>query len=194
MIRFCLICNYENKIIPAIRSRCANFRFNNLDIKHIKIKLEQICKYEKLTYDLKVINTIAYLARGDLRKGINLLQTIAMQTNHLTVKLCYENAGVPLDTETKSMLLILIDDNYDFNTTYNYIKNITIDNGYALSIIIKELLQFIINDSTILINSAQIIVDLSDLENMVTKSTFNDIYISYLIGILKKKNIFKKID
>ena len=38
-VRFCLICNYENKIIPAIKSRCANFRFNNIDNKYICEKL-----------------------------------------------------------------------------------------------------------------------------------------------------------
>ena len=32
----------------------------------------------------------------------------------------------------------------------------------------------------------QIISDLSDLENQVTKSTFGDIYITALVGIFKK--------
>ena len=32
----------------------------------------------------------------------------------------------------------------------------------------------------------QIISDLSDLENQVTKSTFGDIYITSLVGIFKK--------
>src|ERR1700741_3407253 len=29
--RFCLICNYVNKIIPALQSRCTRFRFGPLD-------------------------------------------------------------------------------------------------------------------------------------------------------------------
>ena len=38
----------------------------------------------------------------------------------------------------------------------------------------------------ILKDMAQILSDLSDLENMVTKSTFGDIYITALVGIFKK--------
>ena len=37
--RFCLICNYDNKIIPAIKSRCANFKFNPINEIFIKKKL-----------------------------------------------------------------------------------------------------------------------------------------------------------
>jgi replication factor C subunit 3/5 len=50
-IRFCLICNYENKIIPAIRSRCANFRFSNIKDEHIIIKLKNIIFKENIKCD-----------------------------------------------------------------------------------------------------------------------------------------------
>jgi replication factor C subunit 3/5 len=49
--RFCLICNYENKIIPAIRSRCANFRFSPISQIHVNKKLSYICEKENLTYE-----------------------------------------------------------------------------------------------------------------------------------------------
>lgn len=181
-IRFCLICNYENKIIPAIRSRCANFRFSNIDNKHICTKLYSIVHKENIKYENNTIEIIANLAKGDLRKAINLLQSISMQSNFITNKLCYDTTGIPSTTEIKNIIDILLNKHIDFNYAYDIIYKLIKQEGYSLSIVLKELILNI----TDLNNMAQIISDLSDLENMVTKSTFGDIYISALIGIFKK--------
>ena len=39
---FVFICNFENKIIPAIKSRCANFKFNPINNKIICENLEDL--------------------------------------------------------------------------------------------------------------------------------------------------------
>lgn len=189
-IRFCLICNYENKIIPAIRSRCANFRFSNIDIKHICFKLKQIAKAENLKYESNVIQTIATLAKGDLRKAINLIQTISMQNNFITKQLCWEIAGIPSNEETKIILETLYNNKINFDQAHKIVANLIKTQGYSLSIVLKELIIEIINNESILKNIPQTISDLSDLENMVTKSTFGDIYITSLVGIFKKNKIF----
>lgn len=186
-IRFCLICNYENKIIPAIRSRCANFRFSNIDIKHINFKLNQIAVSEKLKFEPDVINTISILAKGDLRKAINLLQSISMHSDFITVRLCYETAGIPSNHEIKQIIEILINNKIDFNKAYLVVNDLIKKQGYSLSTVLKELVIQILNDAKILEKIPQTLSDLSDLENMVTKSTFGDIYITSLVGIFKKK-------
>lgn len=185
-VRFCLICNYDNKIIPAIRSRCANFRFNNIEIKHITSKLKEICINEKLNYNDDIINSISLLVKGDLRKAINFLQTISMQYKELTNDLCYELAGIPSNIDIKEMLVILLDKNITFNKCLDIIRNTIMMKDYSLSILLKELIIEIINNENYLNKMPQIISDLSDLENLVTKSTFEDIYISALISIFKK--------
>jgi replication factor C subunit 3/5 len=186
-IRFCLICNYENKIIPAIRSRCANFRFSNIDIKHICSKLDNIVKSEKLKCEQKVIETISILAKGDLRKAINLLQSISMQSKFITNELCYETAGIPSTSEIKKILQVLIDNNVNFDSAHIFLSKAIKNQGYSLSIVLKELIIEILNNESILKNIPHIISDLSDLENMVTKSTFGDIYITSLVGIFKSR-------
>ena len=186
-IRFCLICNYENKIISAIRSRCANFRFSNIDNVHICNKLSQIIKIEKINYESDVINTIATLAKGDLRKAINLLQSISMQTNFITNKLCYETAGVPSKNEIKDILCTLLNVSDSFDISYKIINKIIKFQGYSLSIVLKEIILELLSEH-LSEKMPQIISDLSDLENMVTKSTFGDIYITALVGIFKKNN------
>lgn len=183
-IRFCLICNYENKIIPAIRSRCANFRFSNISINHISTKLLKIMELENIKYDPSVIDIISKLGKGDLRKAINLLQTISLQTDYITPNICYETAGIPTNNEIKYILSILYDNNYDFNSSYTIINNIIKNEGYSLLIILNEIILEITNDINKL--SPKIISDLANLENMVSKSTFIDIYISAMIGIFKK--------
>jgi replication factor C subunit 3/5 len=183
-IRFCLICNYENKIIPAIRSRCANFRFSNIDNKHICFKLDQIVEAENLKYETKVIETIAQLAKGDLRKAINLLQSISMQTKYITNDLCYETAGIPTNIEIKKILLTLTDKDIKFDKAYSIVSTLIKNQSYSLSIVLKELVFEIINNITD--DTPRVLSELSDLENMVTKSTFGEVYITALVAIFKK--------
>lgn len=45
--RFCLICNYVSKIIPALQSRCTRFRFPPLDEVHVRQRLEHVVQQEK---------------------------------------------------------------------------------------------------------------------------------------------------
>lgn len=46
-VRFCIICNYLSKIIPALQSRCTKFRFGPLSIDQILPRLDIIIKEEK---------------------------------------------------------------------------------------------------------------------------------------------------
>lgn len=45
-VRFCIICNYVNKIIPAIQSRCTRFRFSPLPIKEVEKRLTSVIEAE----------------------------------------------------------------------------------------------------------------------------------------------------
>jgi hypothetical protein len=47
--RFCLICNYVNKIIPALQSRCTRFRFPPLPEQFVKARLSEIAAEESIT-------------------------------------------------------------------------------------------------------------------------------------------------
>ena len=45
--RFCLICNYLSKIIPALQSRCTRFRFGPLTPELMVPRLEHVAEKEK---------------------------------------------------------------------------------------------------------------------------------------------------
>jgi replication factor C subunit 3/5 len=46
-VRFCIICNYVNKIIPAIQSRCTRFRFSPLPITQVEKRVASVVEAEK---------------------------------------------------------------------------------------------------------------------------------------------------
>ena len=46
--RFCLICNYVSKIIPALQSRCTRFRFGPLKDEAVLTKLNEVALAENL--------------------------------------------------------------------------------------------------------------------------------------------------
>lgn len=45
-VRFCLICNYLSKIIPALQSRCTRFRFGPLSSDQMVSRLEHVIQQE----------------------------------------------------------------------------------------------------------------------------------------------------
>lgn len=83
-VKFILMCNYINRIIDPIISRCSVFRFVNLPKEKIVERLKFIAKQEKLSIpDDKMeifFDTLYFISGGDLRKAINALQmSIALE-------------------------------------------------------------------------------------------------------------------
>ena len=186
--RFCLICNYDNKIIPAIKSRCANFKFNPIKREFIEKKIYEIAEKENLKIKKDSVKTISMLANGDLRKGINLLQSISMKNKNVTNKMCYEMAGLPFYDDIQKILDYLLDDKVTFDKAYKMFKKDICDSGYSLSIILNQFVNCMIN-SMDKIDPKKLPIymsEMSDIEARVAKSTFGDIYLSAFVGIFKK--------
>jgi replication factor C small subunit len=77
-VKFILLCNYINRIIDPIVSRCAVFRFVSLTKEKIIERLREIAKNEKLKLPPAkaddFFNKLFFISGGDLRKAINTLQ------------------------------------------------------------------------------------------------------------------------
>ena len=85
--RFCLICNYLNKIIDPLKSRCTTFKFYSLPDQVIKKQLKNIVIKENLDkLSPKIINTIVSSSKGDLRSAITTLQIITSVKKINTIK------------------------------------------------------------------------------------------------------------
>lgn len=72
--RFILTCNYPNKIIPALHSRCQGFHIENLDQTEFTARLAEICISESVALDLDTLDTYVRAVYPDMRKAINLMQ------------------------------------------------------------------------------------------------------------------------
>jgi DNA polymerase III delta prime subunit len=72
--RFILTCNYPQRIIPALHSRCQGFHINKLDITEFTARIATICITEGVECDLDTLDTYVQATYPDLRKAINLTQ------------------------------------------------------------------------------------------------------------------------
>ena len=82
--RFILSCNYSSKILDPIQSRTVVFRFQLLEKKAIRRRVDFICKSEGLTINEEAFGTLYEASEGDCRRVINLLQATSSISPNLT--------------------------------------------------------------------------------------------------------------
>lgn len=72
--RFILTCNYENKIIPALKSRFQQFRFAKPDRDAVLEYAATILVQEHVKFTADLLDKYVSIGYPDIRKVINLLQ------------------------------------------------------------------------------------------------------------------------
>jgi DNA polymerase III delta prime subunit len=167
--RFILICNYINKIITPLLSRCAIFRFKTMKSSEIKDILMKIIKKENIIIDEENISNII---KDDLRRSINNLQKLIFlnRNNKVDDKIYikYFDDTVKIDIneiiyndklDTIEYTNYLINEGYSFEELYNVLKkellsNNDIDDNDKAKIFMEMCRSYdkIINGSSELIN------------------------------------------
>lgn len=127
-VKFILLCNYINRIIDPIISRCAVFRFTNLSKEKVIERLRMIAEKENLLIPEKIENEfysiLFFISGGDLRKAINTLQmAVALDLiENLNLDEIMQIAGF-LDEPTMINLIKLVNER-DFESIRGLIENI----------------------------------------------------------------------
>ena len=72
--RFILTCNYPNRIIPALHSRCQGFHIERVDVTEFTARVATVLVSENVEFDLEILDTYVRATYPDLRKCLNTCQ------------------------------------------------------------------------------------------------------------------------
>ncbi len=115
-VRFIIICNFANKIIPALQSRCTRFRFAPLDSKDIKIKVREVCMAENIKIPENAVDALIKISNGDMRCILNILQGLSIRNKEIQINDVYEMMGLPSEANLQSILKFIF--NEPFSVAY----------------------------------------------------------------------------
>jgi len=106
--RMILICNYSNKIIPPIQSRCVVFRFSSLNQEDIKERVNYVASKENLSLTPDGLSSLVQVSHGDCRRAINYLQSCGTISQEIDQETVFRVAGeVPSDKTTNILKVAL---------------------------------------------------------------------------------------
>jgi DNA polymerase III delta prime subunit len=72
--RFILTCNYPNRVIPALHSRCQGFHIDRVDLTEFTARIATVLVTETVEFDLDTLDSYVRATYPDLRKCLNTVQ------------------------------------------------------------------------------------------------------------------------
>ena len=119
--RFILTCNYVEKIIDPIQSRCQTFQIVPPSKKEVAVQLDKILKSEDIKYDVKDLVPIIDSSYPDIRKIINTCQLNSVKG---VLKLSKNDL---LDSDFKTKILDILKASDDSRNKYMKIRQTVAD-------------------------------------------------------------------
>lgn len=108
-VKFVFICNYSSNIIEDLQSMCRIVRFRKISNENIAKYLTKICNKENIPFNQEGLNSICYIADGDMRRAINDLQKTSYTYNNITKKNVLEICNIPDPEDIKQIIYNCID-------------------------------------------------------------------------------------
>ena len=188
--RFCLICNYVSKIIPALQSRCTRFRFAPLARDQMEGRLVEVAKEEEVEYTQDGIDAILNLAGGDMRRVLNGLQSTAMSSPVVNQNAVYLTMGAPLPRDVDVISHSLLNDS--FSVAHAKIVGMCKFKGYAMADVLAELTEVVslmkLPDGAL----GDILDGMSGVEHRLAFGTDEAVQCAALVGVfIKARNKIK---
>ncbi|XP_011494721.1 PREDICTED: replication factor C subunit 5 isoform X1 [Ceratosolen solmsi marchali] len=182
--RFCIICNYLSKIIPALQSRCTKFRFGPLASLQILPRLEYVIKEENVTVTEDGKQALITLSGGDMRRVINVLQSTWLAFGCVNEVNVYSCVAHPLPIDIKNIINWLLNESYEF--AYNKIQDLKTKKGLALQDILTEIQVFVNKiefPDDILID---LIIKMAEIEKRVISGCNEAVQLNSLVATFQK--------
>jgi len=189
--RFILICNYSNKIIEPIQSRCAIFRFSKLNEKAMVEHIKNIAEKEKLLLSEEVAEKIIEYSNGDLRYAINALQTAAAYgEGKITEKIVLQVVGEASPKQVQLMLSRALSGN--FVEARKMMYDLIGQYGFSGSEIVRQIQRELMKVSYLTDSQKAELTNLiGEYDYRLTQGANNDIQLSALLAQFSK---FRKLE
>ena len=129
--RFILTCNYIDKIIEPIQSRCKTFKVEPPTKRETAIHIANICDKEDISYEIKDIGAVVTNSYPDIRKMLNTIQSSSpnkelILDSNLNLNSTYMESIVKelekSNPKFNTIRQIILDSNVnDFDNLYRYL-------------------------------------------------------------------------
>ncbi|KEG07882.1 replication factor C, subunit 3 [Trypanosoma grayi] len=135
-VRFCILCNHINKIIPALQSRCTRFRFAPVKKAAMLPRLKFVAQEEGVHFTDAGLVAAFRLSRGDLRHCLNTMQASAMSTGEITEESVYRVTGNPTPADVRGIVEDMLA--HDFAVSWEKVQQAVAEKGVSSTDLVRE--------------------------------------------------------
>jgi len=197
-VRFCLICNYISRIDEGLQNEFIRLRFNQLPREQIIKFLKNVSDTEKLNLNEVSLINIQKLFKSDLRSMLNFMQSNqdivnfidvsnkkttkpTKNTSHVNNENLLNNLFI-VDFKVWDELLSKLKSKENLDSIINYVYLISKKYNIDKKSIIKEVLNYIIRNNSIELNSR--FLDFIENTMHLQNNNNNNILINYFLSTI----------